>query len=41
MGGKNDGKRSRGKPWRRWGNNIKWILNKLNDLLQIGFIWLL
>jgi hypothetical protein len=40
MVGRNEGRRPLLRPWSRWENNIKWILNKWDGRLQIGFMWL-
>jgi hypothetical protein len=38
--GKSEGKRSLGRPRRRWENNIKIDLRKIGFEVWIGFIWL-
>jgi hypothetical protein len=38
--GKPEGKRPLGRPWRRWGDGIKWILRRLAWGVWIGFDWL-
>jgi hypothetical protein len=38
--GKPEGNRPLGRPERRWGIIIKWIVQKQNGVVWIGFIWL-
>ena len=37
---KPEGKRPLGRPRRRWENNIKWILRKLEGVVGTGWSWL-
>jgi hypothetical protein len=38
--GKSEGKRSFGRPRRRWEDNIRMYLREYDENLWIGFIWL-
>jgi hypothetical protein len=38
--GKPEGKRPLGKPRRRWGITLKWILEKQSRVVWTGFIWI-
>jgi hypothetical protein len=38
--GKPKGKRSLGRPRRRWVDNIKWILDRSDGIVWIGLMWL-
>jgi hypothetical protein len=39
--GKPEGKRSMGRPRRRWEDNIKWIFRKLEMVVGTGWSWLM
>jgi hypothetical protein len=38
--GEPEGKESLGRPWSRWEDTIKWILEKYDGRIRTGFIWL-
>jgi hypothetical protein len=38
--GKPEGKRSLGREKRRWVDNVKWILEKLDGMVWTGSIWI-